>query len=234
MAKAFVREYRPSDRDAVRRICFETGLMGETIAPQYSDLESFADMLTSYYTDAESEGAWVAELDGRVVGYMLSCIDSKKAWNPGVIAFRHSLLRGLWFRPGTARFYWRGVFDLIRDLFRKNRSRPRFDEAHYPSHTHNNLLPEGRSGGVSREFFYRVFDRVKLGGSRGLHGEIWADNETMLKYVTGPALGYKPVGEPYWSPGLRYANGARVKMQLMVRDLSDWEPGAWRNRTKSG
>ena len=229
MAKAFVREYRPEDRDAVRRICFETGLMGDTIAPQYSDLESFADMLTAYYTDAESEGAWVAEADGKVVGYMLSCLDTKKAWDPGVIALKHGILRGLLFRPGTAWFYWRGVRDLFVDAFRfffmGAAARPRFDRARYPSHTHNNLLPEGRSGGLSKEFFYRTFDRVKRGGSRGLHGEVWAANENMLRYLE--KLGYRREGKPYRSPGLRNPDGSRVSMQLVLRDLDDWQPGQW-------
>src|SRR5690349_5822912 len=137
MANAFVREYRPGDREAVRRICFETGLMGQPIAAQYGDLESFADMLTAYYTDVEPEGAWVAEADGRVVGYMFSCLDSRKAWNPGNIALKHLLLRGLWFRPSTARFYWRGFLDMALDVFDKDK-RPRLDLTRYPSHTHNN------------------------------------------------------------------------------------------------
>jgi hypothetical protein len=228
MPKAFVREYRPSDRDAVRRICFDTGLMGDPIAAQYQDLESFADMLTAYYTDAEPEGALVAEADGAVVGYMLSCLDSRKVWNPGNIAVRHVFLRGLLFRLGTAGFYFRGVYDLICDLFQPKR--PRFDEAHYLSHTHNNLLPAGRGGGTSKEFFYRVFDRVKAGGSRGLFGEVWSENKTMIKFLSG--LGYKLEGEPYLSPGLRYPNGDRVRMQLMLRDLGDWVPGSWRDAKK--
>jgi GNAT superfamily N-acetyltransferase len=202
--------------------------MGDPIAAQYSDFESFADMLTSYYTDAEPEGAWVAEADGKVVGYMLSCLDSKKAWNPGNIALRHMLLRGLWFRLGTAVFYVRGVYDLLCDLFKPKR--PHFDERRFPSHTHNNLLPAGRGGGVSKEFFYRVFDRVKQAGSRGLYGEVWSENKTMLKFIAG--MGYKLVGEPYLSPGLRYPNGDRVRMQLVTRDLDEWVPGSWREAKK--
>jgi hypothetical protein len=228
MAKAFVREYHPDDREAVRQICFDTGLMGESIASQYADRESFADMLTAYYTDVESDGAFVAELDGRVVGYMLSCVDTQKAWKPGNIALRHSLTRGLPFRPGTAGFYWRGVFDLLRDVFAPKR--PRFDLSRYPSHTHNNMLPEGRGGRVSREFFYRVFDRCKLAGSRGMHGEVWSSNEVMLKFAEG--LGYVRSGKPYLSPGLRYPDGSRVSMQLMLCDLDPWVPGAWKEGIK--
>ena len=40
-------------------------------------------MFTSYYTDAEPQSALVAELDGEVAGYLLGCVDSRRAWNPG-------------------------------------------------------------------------------------------------------------------------------------------------------
>lgn len=224
MARATVRNYRPEDREAVRRICFETGMMGDSIDAQYRDVESFADMLTSYYTDAEPESAYVAELDGKVVGYMLSCFDTRRTWKPGNIALRHLFTRATFFRPGTAWFYWRGVLDMVLDFFLAPR-RPAIDLKQFPSHTHNNLLPSGRGGGVGREFFFRVFDRLKTMGSRGLHGEVWSRNVNMIQFLQ--ALGYRCVGEPYPNPGLRYPDGSRVYMQMVVRDLADWVPGCW-------
>ena len=48
MDKAFtIREYRPSDREAVRRLCCDTGFLGEPIDPVYEDRELFADFLTT-------------------------------------------------------------------------------------------------------------------------------------------------------------------------------------------
>jgi GNAT superfamily N-acetyltransferase len=229
MTRPTVRAYRPEDRTAVRRVCFETGSMGDPIAWQYADEHSFADMLTAYYTDAEPDGAWVAELDGRVVGYMLSCLDSRKAWNPGLLALRHGLRRHLWLRPGTASFYWRGALDLARGAL-CGASRPWFDLERYPSHTHNNLVPEGRGAGVAKELFFRAFDRAKLAGSPGMHGVVWSENRAMLRFAQ--ALGYRPEGEPRPSPGLRYPDGRRVCGQLMLRDLNAWEPGAWQERAR--
>jgi hypothetical protein len=48
-----IRLYRPSDRDAVRRLCCETGYLGKAIDPVFEDRELFADYLTSFYTDWE-------------------------------------------------------------------------------------------------------------------------------------------------------------------------------------
>ena len=63
-----IRSYRPSDREAVRRLCCQTGFLGEPIDPIYEDRELFADFLTTYYTDHEPESSFVLEEDGELVG----------------------------------------------------------------------------------------------------------------------------------------------------------------------
>lgn len=224
MVEALIRDYQPGDREAVRTIAYETGLMGSSIRAQYRDFHSFADMFTSYYTDVEPQHSVVAELGGKVVGYILSSADSRKAWSPGRVALRHMITRGICFRPGTAAFWFRGMIDTIADLGKGGR--PKFDLARYPSHTHNNLLPEGRGASIGTEFFFRVFDKLKLAGSPGMHGEALAENHAMVAFAT-ERLGYKLVGEPYPIPGLRLRDGKRVYLRLALRDLSDWVPGAW-------
>ena len=66
-----IRSYRPSDRAAVRRLCCQTGFLGEPIDPVYEDNELFADFLTTYYTDHEPESSFVLELEGEIRGYLL-------------------------------------------------------------------------------------------------------------------------------------------------------------------
>ena len=66
LAQAIVRKYRAEDRDAVRRICYDTGLMGHPIDPCFGCFELFSDYWMNYYTDYEPESAFVAELDGQV------------------------------------------------------------------------------------------------------------------------------------------------------------------------
>ncbi len=70
--KAFtIRSYRESDREAVRRLCCQTGFLGEPIDPVYEDRQLFADFLTTYYTDHEPESSFVLEVDGEIRGYLL-------------------------------------------------------------------------------------------------------------------------------------------------------------------
>jgi GNAT superfamily N-acetyltransferase len=73
-----IRAYRPTDREAIRRIAFETGYMGDSIAWLWPDRESFADLITRYYTDQEPESIFVAEGDGNVLGYLTGCVDSAR------------------------------------------------------------------------------------------------------------------------------------------------------------
>src|SRR2546422_8077009 len=66
-----IRGYRRSDREAVRKLCCDTGFLGNPIDPVFEDRELFADFLTGYYTDWESESAFVLEVNGEVRGYLL-------------------------------------------------------------------------------------------------------------------------------------------------------------------
>ena len=66
-----IRSYRKTDRDAVRRLCCQTGFLGTPIDPVYEDRQLFADFLTTYYTDWEPESSFVIEIDGEIRGYLL-------------------------------------------------------------------------------------------------------------------------------------------------------------------
>src|SRR5437660_8765481 len=66
-----IRGCRKSDREAVRKLCCNTGFLGEPIDPVYEDRELFADFLTTYYTDHEPESCFLLEVDGEISGYLL-------------------------------------------------------------------------------------------------------------------------------------------------------------------
>ncbi len=230
MARAVIRPYRAEDRDAVRRIAYDTALLGESIVDQYRDFESLADILTSHYTDVEPELQQVAEQDGRVVGYLLACRDVTRVTSPFLIALRHVLLRGVCFRPGTFRFYRRSFVDLIASSF--GTKRPYLDPKIYASHTHTNFARGFRGAGVSTEMHGYLFDRLKADGVRGLQAEVMAQNTAALRWVQD-TLGYSTVGEPYIAPGIRDKDGKRLRIQLIKRELDNWEIGAWK-RDKAG
>lgn len=213
-----VRPYRPEDRAQVRSICFETGLMGAPVESIYGDAESFADMFTGYYTDVEPESSFVAvpeDDDRRVVGYLLGCVDSRKAWDPGMVGAKHAILRGLLFRPSTARFYLRLLGDVIRD---RGVHRTHVDFGRYPAHFHINLVNDAR-GGVGLRMHAAFVELVRAKGVHGIHAELIAQNHRTLR-ISGK-LGYAPLGAAFPIPGMRDAEGRRVQGQVVALDLRD-------------
>ncbi|HWP64886.1 MAG TPA: HIT family protein [Candidatus Limnocylindria bacterium] len=113
MNGAVVRAYRPGDRAAVRAIAFATGYMGEPVDWLWGDRESFAHVITKYYTDREPELLLVAEQGGRVVGYLSGCADSRAASGAAAQEIARLARQGAFFRPGSAAFFWRSLVDLV-------------------------------------------------------------------------------------------------------------------------
>lgn len=69
-----VRGYQPADRDAIRALCCETGYLGNPIDALFQDRELFADLFTKAYLEHQAPWAFVAEDNGRVVGYLLGAV----------------------------------------------------------------------------------------------------------------------------------------------------------------
>src|SRR5438045_6839637 len=101
MNRAFIiRSYRSTDRAAIRRLCCQTGFLGEPIDPVFEDHELFADFLTTYYTDKEPESSFVLEVEGEIRGYLLG--SRKPLWNQ-FYSFRQNIrlfFRALWRYSG--------------------------------------------------------------------------------------------------------------------------------------
>jgi ribosomal protein S18 acetylase RimI-like enzyme len=214
-----VRTYDRVDRNRVREVCFRTGYMGEPVDWQWRDRESFADMFTGYYTDCEPESAFVVEVNGEVSGYLLGCVDSRRAWNPGAVAARHIVRRGIAFRRGTAAVVWRTFGDAALDLAR-GRVKPaelEFADPRWPAHLHIDLLPSARGVGAGRRMVHAYFALLRDREVTGCHLQTMAENTSAIAFFS--AVGFRGHGEPTLIPGLRTRAGTRMHSQVMVIDL---------------
>lgn len=136
------RLFRPSDREAVRRICCETGFMGSPVDPLYSDREAFADFFTAYYTDYEPEHCLVAESqDGEVVGYLATSTRSRGyTWRQAWVVVRN--IPFVVWKIATGR-YRKGDFLFLHWLLLKaGPQTPRAPKR--AAHFHINILPGWR------------------------------------------------------------------------------------------
>jgi len=189
--------------------------MGDPVEWLWRDFESFADLFTSYYTDAEPESALVAELDGVVCGYLLGCIDSRKAWEPASIFRHHLVRRGIAFRPGTAGVVWRSFLDIAVDGVRKRLPPGAFHDDRWPAHLHIDMLPSIRGLGIGSALMREWLGRLESSGVPGCHLETLGENHKAIAFFE--AMGFQRRGERRGAPGLRSPVGERHTVQLMVR-----------------
>lgn len=169
MTAPTIRPYRPADRDAVRKICCDTAFHGEPIETIFPDREFMADALMNYYTDHETESLFVAELDGRVVGYCAGCVDTRRfvrVWAARVLprVLWLFLAHGHVVRPKS----WRVLSAWVGMGRRQSADRPRIIEQ-YPAHCHVNVQPGRQRSGIGAHLLNALLDQLKRRGVAGVH-----------------------------------------------------------------
>jgi len=173
MGMSFViRSYQPQDRETIRWICSETGFMGEPIEVFFEGREIFADLWSRYYLDYEPESCFVAEVEGRVVGYLLGCLDTSRyeqifsqKINPEI--FRRCLREGFFFKRKNLQY----VYRVIRSRWRGEFKVPMgWIKAEYPAHLHINIAPpEYRGKGIGKALMLRYLEYLKEHKIPGVH-----------------------------------------------------------------
>lgn len=162
-----VRPYRPEDREAVRRLCCDTGYLGRPIDPVFEDRELFADYLTRYYTDIEPESSFVLEHQGVIKGYLLG---SRRPMLHQLFSLVHNV--SLFFR-GMRRYhrYNKATRDFIgwilRNSWKEVPAAPR-----RTAHFHFNILPEAQSVAGTRTLLSMYFDYLRRAGERHVFGQV--------------------------------------------------------------
>jgi hypothetical protein len=163
-----IRSYRPSDRAEVRRLCCETGFLGEPIDPVYGDRALFADFLTTYYTDWEPESSFVVEgQDGELCGYLLG---SRKPLRNQLYAFWQNV--SLFFKvigryPRYNERSRRFIRWTVMHGWREVPARPR-----RVPHFHINLLPEARKMSTTRALMSAYLSYLYRCGEKRVYGQI--------------------------------------------------------------
>jgi GNAT superfamily N-acetyltransferase len=208
-----IRAYQPADREAIRRICFETGYMGDPIDWLWRDRESFADLITRYYTDREPESILVAARGREVVGYLTGCVDSERARGAAAREIGRLLRSGAWLRHGLAAFLGRALLDVARDRGAPEESLG----APWPAHLHIDFLPEARRKGLGRRIMTQWFERLRGLAVPGVHLGTFAENHPAIRFFE--ACGMARHGTPRPAPGFRTRTGQRMHLQWMTRTL---------------
>ena len=162
-----IRLYRPSDRDAVRRLCCETGYLGKAIDPVFEDRELFADYLTSFYTDWEPESAFVLEQDGEVKGYLLGSRRPFLHQLHGFLTNLRLFAKGIFRYPRYNKASKAFVRWILLNAWREVPAAPR----RIP-HFHFNMLPEAQGIAGTRELLVQYFNHLRANGEKQVFGQV--------------------------------------------------------------
>ncbi len=191
-----IRPYRLGDRQSVRAIALATADRGRPGRWLFPHPEVTADLLTRYYTDFEPESSWVAEMDGRVVGYTAGSL------HPGLhrrVMRRHvipravlwSVLRGaLWHRRT-----WQWAWATALTGLRYGRP-PTIPADRYPAHMHVNVLPSARGRSVGNALARRFLTYATETGCPGVYAKVQGKNRRARYFFA--RLGFRPLLRYAW------------------------------------
>jgi len=162
-----IRGYRRLDREGVRKLCCDTGFLGDPIDPVYEDRELFADFLTTYYTDHEPESCFLLEVDGVICGYLLG---SRKPLQNQLYALYQNVW--LFFRALTRYFRYnarsrRFIRWVLMYGWHEVPAQPR-----RVPHFHINLLPEARKVSTTRALMSAYLSYLYRSGEKRVCGQI--------------------------------------------------------------
>jgi GNAT superfamily N-acetyltransferase len=202
---AKIRNYQPADRVAVREIACDTADAGEPMERFFHDRRTMSDVLTRYYTDYEPGSLWVAECDGRVVGYLMGCLDTRRQERvtrgrilPRVIV--GAIARGVLLHADA----WRLLASFVGTMVLGGFPYP-VDLTAYPAHFHINIREGCRGGGVGPRLVEAFQQQAGRAGVRGIHVIARGDNAGGRRFFE--KMGFKLLREkPLVMPA-----GARFK-----------------------
>ena len=176
MSDSIIRQYQPSDREAIRRICCDTANKGEPVDRFFPDREVFGDLLTRYYTDDVPQETWVADCGGRVAGYLTGCFDTHLYAREMIrkiipAAMLRGIRRGLFLHRQTWRILAAGAKALAA-----GESERKIPLEEYPAHLHMNLSKEFRGKDLGRLLMEKFVEQAQQRGVTGIHLMTRKDN----------------------------------------------------------
>jgi ribosomal protein S18 acetylase RimI-like enzyme len=175
MPESEVRPYAHTDRGTVHRIAADTAFFGDPVETFLDDRRVFCDAFSAYYTDQEPEHAWVACVEGEVVGFLLGCVNTarQQAWfSKKLPKLLGRAVRGIYrVRKRTLQY----TAQITRAAMRREFTH--VDLTAYPAHLHINLEACSRGLGLGSRLIEIYLEQLRQLGVPGVHLETTSQNE---------------------------------------------------------
>lgn len=202
----FIRLYNSCDRPTVRKICCDSADLGGPVENFFHDREVFADLITNYYTDFQPRSLWVADYQGKAVGYLSGCLDSRRYMRvmftriiPAV--FIRALARGVFWHRDVWQLLKAAVKSLLLGSFNRKDT---FDA--YPAHLHINLDDAFRHQGLGAKLVEHFLEQIKAAHLAGVQASVCQDNRNACAFferMKFSVLGRYPMARPDKEKGLK-------------------------------
>ncbi len=203
-----IRPYRAEDRGALLEIAADTAFFGEPVEAFLPDRRVLLDVFASYYTDHEPGHAWVADVDGRMAGYLTGCVDSGRAER---VQFRLGMAAAGRFILGQYRlgrlglhYAWHTALAALWGEY------PHPDLSSYPAHLHINVAEGYRGCGLGHRLLQACFDQMVSLGVAGIHLRTTTMNPSAVHLYD--AAGFQLLARrstslwSHWLPGVAVEN----------------------------
>lgn len=182
MPAILIRSFQAGDREAVRTICCDSADRGEPIERIFFDRPWAADLLSLYYTDYEPSSIFVAQISGRVVGYILGCLDNRRyglvmMWLVGPRLVLSGLVRGVFFQES----FWQIVKGACRNWKRLFHWRKKFFHSHQ-GHMHIGIDKSSRGLGVGTQLVEALLKHAQTQGIEELAASVHSKNTSACHF----------------------------------------------------
>jgi ribosomal protein S18 acetylase RimI-like enzyme len=191
MEEVVIRQYRKDDRDFIRDIAWQTAFMGKPADVFFDDREILADFLTLYFTDYEPWSCFVAEINGKIVGYLIGAKNVVILKNIFLAKIAPRLLlkiiiNGTILKKKNMVFMLHCLFSFLKGEFKD----PDFSRG-YPAVLHLNLKESFRNLGIGSRLIAVCVDYFKKGKISGVQLATMSDHANKFFHKQGFHLLYK-------------------------------------------
>jgi len=165
-----IRNYKPEDEKEIRKLCCETGFLGNPINEIFEDCEWFADLNTKYYLKYEPDACFVAETDGKIIGYVLGCKNPVKFALIFYVLIAVPLFLKAFLKCMIGKYDRKSRNFIKRLVLRGSRERPKRPKK--AAHLHINIKKSYRGFGIGRALVENLFYYFLSKGIKRVYGEL--------------------------------------------------------------
>lgn len=191
MDEVLIRGYSQADRDALRDIALNTAFMGNPGDEFFEGRDVLADFLTLYFTDYEPQSCFVAEVDKKIVGYIIGAKKSSLITKTFLFKILPGLLKKIILQKTLLKKKNLRFFILLTLSFFKGEFKSEDLSSEYPATLHINITEGFRDLKIGTKLMSHYLDYLGKDNTPGVYLGTLSDKAAIFFQKQGFGLLYK-------------------------------------------